>query len=80
MYTFLLNALVGNTFRLLFIVYKLTLRTFPTFFNLRKSILVELTYYAKMTHTQTAIAIIAVPFAWLNFVFLLNDYFNLKVH
>ena len=69
MFQFHFIAPVVNTYRFRLIVNTLTIRTFPTFFN-RKSILVELTYHAIITHTQTAIAIIAVPFAWLNFIFL----------
>jgi hypothetical protein len=48
--------------------------------ELLKSILVKSAFNAILTHTHTAIAIIAVPFAWLNFVFLLYDYLPLEVH
>ncbi len=79
MFLFKLIAPVVTTFRYQIIVNTLTIRTFPTSFN-RKSILVELTIFAITIHTHTAIAIIAVPSACLNFVFLLYDYFPLKVH
>ena len=79
MFLFHFIAPVVNTVCSRFIVNTITIRTSPTFYLL-KSILPESTFFAITIHTQTAIAIIAVPFAWLNFVFLLIDYFNLKVH
>jgi hypothetical protein len=45
-----------------------------------KSFLVKIAMRTTTIQRHTVLAIIAVPFAWLNFVFLLIDYFPLDDH